>query len=633
MFILQLLENRTLSLDDSQIFFAKWLTPFCNRHIQEALDKKEEELQKLKTRKYRSLDDDFEFITEFVVLPEIKEHIESQSFHEITEEHQKFCDGLSDEPSLKQEVRWYRLVGKHEKVECFITKEIPSTTVRPKQVPRPKRVDQLQEWYLKYKLSKIHDMREWNRSIEDLGHRLDATEDANLKENLEQRIDNNERDRDSVCQLINDATIIMVNLQARGALFKLWSELDSFRSITPECCGSLGRLLSNARSLVKFDNKRLRQVMSILQQLENGTLSLDDNQISFDREFKLFYNRHIQEALNKKKEELQKLKTRKYRSYDDDFEFMTEFVDDFDSSNCVAPKIGVEVLSDVKKAKSKNNDKSEDKVKSRYGEIEKYIKPQSCDKFKNSAVACHSFNDGNVAAAIRRRLNITSEKFNHGIPVSDEKDTINHNNSTLHTLDKRFPIQSHQSSGEGLIGGECGWASLNFVADHLNLDRIDFNDLQELQQAFYEEHQKIEPDSHEQKPSLDGCFSLTVLGVASEQKLNREIRQYVDPSSMDNPTIAAAFILNKAGERMSHYKVALVSKDRIIVRDILKGATDRQLSFDDFNRNFKHPEYCFHMILRKTLQDNNNDNDCTMAPSNEGILLLTNSKEKSSDGY
>ena len=34
------------------------------------------------------------------------------------------------------------------------------------------------------------------------------------------------------------------------------------------------------------------------------------------------------------------------------------------------------------------------------------------------------------------------------------------------------------------------------------------------------------------------------------------------------------------------------------------------------------------MILRKTLQDNNNDNDCTMAPLNEGILLLTNTKEK-----
>ena len=34
------------------------------------------------------------------------------------------------------------------------------------------------------------------------------------------------------------------------------------------------------------------------------------------------------------------------------------------------------------------------------------------------------------------------------------------------------------------------------------------------------------------------------------------------------------------------------------------------------------------MILRKTLQGNNNDNDCTMAPSNEGILLLTNTKEK-----
>ena len=254
-------------------------------------------------------------------------------------------------------------------------------------------------------------------------------------------------------------------------------------------------------------------------------------------------------------------------------------------------------------------------------------------KFKNLAVACHSFinlyiDDGNVAAAIRRRLNITSEKFNHGIPVSDEKDTINHKSSTLHTLDKRFPIQSHQSSGEGLIGGECGWASLNFVADHLYLDRINFSYLQELQQTFYEEHQKVEPGSNEQKPSPDGWFSLTVLGVASKHKLNREIHQYVDPSSMDYPTIAAAFILNKAGARMSHYMVALVSFDSIIVRDILKGATDRRLSFDHFDRHFKRPEYCFHMILRKTLQGNNNDNDCTMAPSNEGILLLTNTKEK-----
>ena len=45
-------------------------------------------------------------------------------------------------------------------------------------------------------------------------------------------------------------------------------------------------------------------------------------------------------------------------------------------------------------------------------------------KFKNLAVACRSFinlyiDDGNVAAAIRRHLNITFEKFTHGIPVSD----------------------------------------------------------------------------------------------------------------------------------------------------------------------------------------------------------------------
>ena len=53
--------------------------------------------------------------------------------------------------------------------------------------------------------------------------------------------------------------------------------------------------------------------------------------------------------------------------------------------------------------------------------------------------------------------------------------------------------------------------------------------------------------------------------------------------------------------------------------------TDRGLSFDHFDRHFKHPEYCFHVILRKTLQDNNNDNDCTMTPLDE---IFTNTWEK-----
>ena len=87
--------------------------------------------------------------------------------------------------------------------------------------------------------------------------------------------------------------------------------------------------------------------------------------------------------------------------------------------------------------------------------------------------------------------------------------------------------------------------------------------MQELQQTFYEEHQKVEPDSNEQ-PIHGWLVLFNRAGGSKRTKTNREIHQYVDPSSMDYPTIAAAFILNKAGARMSHYIVALISFDCIL---------------------------------------------------------------------
>ena len=117
-------------------------------------------------------------------------------------------------------------------------------------------------------------------------------------------------------------------------------------------------------------------------------------------------------------------------------------------------------------------------------------------KSDNIKAACLRFisshiDDGNTAAAMRRRINLTFEKFSHKVPLSIEKDTINHTGSTSHSLDKRFPPSLHQTSGEGLLGGECGWAALNFIADHLYIDRINFSFLQNYQQRFYEESLKV----------------------------------------------------------------------------------------------------------------------------------------------
>ena len=79
----------------------------------------------------------------------------------------------------------------------------------------------------------------------------------------------------------------------------------------------------------------------------------------------------------------------------------------------------------------------------------------------------------------------------------------------------------HQTSGEGLLGGECGWAALNFIADHLYIDRINFSFLQNYQQRFYEESLKEEPNNSEHKPSPDGWFSLQVLNMACMTKFNK----------------------------------------------------------------------------------------------------------------
>ena len=122
---------------------------------------------------------------------------------------------------------------------------------------------------------------------------------------------------------------------------------------------------------------------------------------------------------------------------------------------------------------------------------------------------------------MRRRINLTFEKFSHKVPLSIEKDTINHTGSTSHSLDKRFPSSLHQTSGEGLLGGECGWAALNFIADYLYIDRINFSFLQNYQQRFYEESLKVEPNNSEHKPSPDGWFSLQVLNMACLTKFIR----------------------------------------------------------------------------------------------------------------
>ena len=250
-------------------------------------------------------------------------------------------------------------------------------------------------------------------------------------------------------------------------------------------------------------------------------------------------------------------------------------------------------------------------------------------KSDNIRAACLRFisshiDDGNTAAAMRRRINLTFEKFSHKVPLSIEKDTINHTGSTSHSLDKRFPPSLHQTSGEGLLGGECGWAALNFIADHLYIDRINFSFLQNYQQRFYEESLKVEPNNSEHKPSPDGWFSLQVLNMACMTKFNRRIEYFVNPADFDYPEAAAALILHKAKTRMTHFIVALVSFESMIIRDILKGTKDLRLPFDHFDKMYQTTEYSFHMIPLKA----QTDMDVTMTPANIGPLMVCEDKVK-----
>ena len=63
---------------------------------------------------------------------------------------------------------------------------------------------------------------------------------------------------------------------------------------------------------------------------------------------------------------------------------------------------------------------------------------------------------------------------------------------------------------------------------------------------------------------------------------------------------------------LTHFIVALVSFESMIIRDILKGTKDLRLPFDHFDKMYQTTEYSFHMIPLKA----QTDMDVTMTPAN-----------------
>eukprot|EP01060_Flectonema_neradi_P032869 TRINITY_DN533_c1_g1_i3.p1 TRINITY_DN533_c1_g1~~TRINITY_DN533_c1_g1_i3.p1 ORF type:complete len:474 (+),score=13.93 TRINITY_DN533_c1_g1_i3:387-1808(+) len=88
----------------------------------------------------------------------------------------------------------------------------------------------------------------------------------------------------------------------------------------------------------------------------------------------------------------------------------------------------------------------------------------------------NEINDGNLAKKLRRDFKSIIDKYVRGYPIALEKDFIG-----PRTPQDRFPINAHTSPGEGVIAGECGWAAINFIADHLHKERVTFASVQEIQ--------------------------------------------------------------------------------------------------------------------------------------------------------
>ena len=55
----------------------------------------------------------------------------------------------------------------------------------------------------------------------------------------------------------------------------------------------------------------------------------------------------------------------------------------------------------------------------------------------------------------------------------------------INNIDNKFPTSLHCKPAEGLQSGECGWATINFMADHLKMESENITNVQDTRSTSY----------------------------------------------------------------------------------------------------------------------------------------------------
>ena len=101
------------------------------------------------------------------------------------------------------------------------------------------------------------------------------------------------------------------------------------------------------------------------------------------------------------------------------------------------------------------------------------------------------------------------------------------------SIDKRFPISMHTKPAEGLNSGECGWATINFMADYLNIERIQISNVFKIQDELATQEMKWLGLVEMFQFNPDGWFHQLVIYETIKIHLSLEIHHCTSAEDLD----------------------------------------------------------------------------------------------------
>ena len=101
------------------------------------------------------------------------------------------------------------------------------------------------------------------------------------------------------------------------------------------------------------------------------------------------------------------------------------------------------------------------------------------------------------------------------------------------SIDKRFPISMHTKPAEGLNSGECGWATINFMADYLNIERIQISKVFKIQDELATQEMKWLGLVEMFQFNPDGWFHQLVIYETIKIHLSLEIHHCTSAEDLD----------------------------------------------------------------------------------------------------